>query len=297
MNNTINHFEIDPWKIIQNHFEDETSIFHETIFSLANERFGTRGTFEEGYSGPTVEGNYFAGLYESIPLDGIWEMADFPTHKDFIMNSVRWIGLSLKLNGEKFDLAKSKYSDFTRTLDMRNGVLKRNVIWTDTTGRELKLSFERFMSMTDRMICAVRLTLEPLNFSSEITIKADLDFTYPHYLFNKQLWNHIKTESFNGLGLAAAQTETTKLDAVAVMALVSEGKILDPDENSCEENKVTQKYRIALEQGKSKSIEKVVSTTTTIDGLGDTNAMIKHIRTSLSNAINKGYDEIKNGSS
>ena len=107
MKDSSSYFEVDPWNIIQTHFDDKLSLFSESIFSLSNERMGTRGTFEEGYSGQTMEGNYFAGLYESLPIDNVWEIPGFPTHKDFIVNAMRWVGLSILLDGEQFDMAKA----------------------------------------------------------------------------------------------------------------------------------------------------------------------------------------------
>lgn len=58
------YYDLDPWKIIENGFSEERSLVSESIFSLANEYMGSRGNFEESYSGKTLIGNYFNGIYE-----------------------------------------------------------------------------------------------------------------------------------------------------------------------------------------------------------------------------------------
>ena len=41
-------YEVDPWKVIEKQFDINQNEISESIFSIANEYFGTRGLFEEG---------------------------------------------------------------------------------------------------------------------------------------------------------------------------------------------------------------------------------------------------------
>ena len=137
--------KIEPWHVTEQSFSDEHSLLSESIFCLANERMGCRGGFEEGYSGTSTPGSYFGGIYETIPVHHVWWMkGNFPEGMDFIVNAMHWISLAPSLENERFDMARSMYSNYERTLDMRTGLLSRKLIWTDSKGHSLKLYFERF---------------------------------------------------------------------------------------------------------------------------------------------------------
>ena len=58
------YFQVHPWKIIEEGFDPDYSQVAESIFSLGNEYTGLRGYFDEGYSGPRLQGSYLNGVYE-----------------------------------------------------------------------------------------------------------------------------------------------------------------------------------------------------------------------------------------
>ena len=215
MSDVQKNFEVDPWCIIETSFDESHCRFSESIFTLSNQRMGCRGNFEEGYSADHLEGSYFAGIYESIPMDHPWSMwgdgPDFPNEEDFIVTAMRWIGLAPILDGERLDMATSKYSDYRRSMDMSNGTLSRELIWTDSKGRQIRLRFERFMSMVDQHICCVRLTAEALNFSGKLKIEADLDSTIVHERTgNKCYWKGLESKADGNIDLLHSITTTTK---------------------------------------------------------------------------------------
>src|SRR5690242_11826196 len=58
-----NYIQHHPWQIIEDGFHQEFHMVSESLYSLGNGRMGTRGNFEEQYSGETLRGSYFAGVY------------------------------------------------------------------------------------------------------------------------------------------------------------------------------------------------------------------------------------------
>ncbi|WMT41617.1 hypothetical protein RE628_03610 [Paenibacillus sp. D2_2] len=62
---------VDPWKIVEEGFDPQRSRVSESIFSLGNEYMGVRGYAEEGYSGDTLIGSYFNGLFEESEVGRI----------------------------------------------------------------------------------------------------------------------------------------------------------------------------------------------------------------------------------
>jgi maltose phosphorylase len=63
------YLDTDPWIIEEKGFHPKHSRVSESIFSVANEYMGVRGYFEEGYSGETMQGSYFNGIFEWLSGD------------------------------------------------------------------------------------------------------------------------------------------------------------------------------------------------------------------------------------
>jgi maltose phosphorylase len=188
------YLEIDPWLVIEKGFHPARGQVSESIFSLANEYMGVRGFFEEGYSGPSLIGSFFNGVFDQADIGHPQLFKGIVTEMTFIVNAVNWLYTRITLDGEQLDLARSKFSGFARTLDLRAGTLSRELVWTTPKGRKLKLTFLRFVSMASPNLGAQRIIMEPLNFSGSIKIRAGLDFSVLHHAYNKNLWNEVRKE-------------------------------------------------------------------------------------------------------
>jgi maltose phosphorylase len=176
----INYFSGDPWTIAEEGFDPAYQRVSESMFSVANEFMGVRGYFEEGYSGDHLLGSYFNHLYEMMDIHHDQLFKGFVTQGAAMVNAVDWLYTRLQVDGEQLDLAKSAFSDFTRKLDMRRGVLNREFVWATASGKHLKLSFERFTDMKSTRVGCQRIVLEPLDFSGTVEMSVGLDFN-THY--------------------------------------------------------------------------------------------------------------------
>ena len=176
----IKYFQGDPWTIVEKGFDPEYQRVSESVFSVANEYMGVRGYFEEGYSGDHLLGSYFNHLYEMMDIRHDQLFKGFITQGAAMINTVDWLYTRLWVDGEKLDLAKSKFSGFTRKLDMRQGVLTREFVWETNSGKKLKLTFLRFTDMQSTHLGCQRILLEPINFSGSVQLRAGLDFN-THY--------------------------------------------------------------------------------------------------------------------
>jgi maltose phosphorylase len=123
------YLKVDPWKVIEEGFDKKYSRTSESMFCLANEFMGIRGYFEEGYSGNRLLGSYFNNLYEEMKAPHWQLFKGIITRVCFGVNSVDWLYTRIVLGGEQLDLAKSNFSDFTRVLDMKKGIMTREFIW------------------------------------------------------------------------------------------------------------------------------------------------------------------------
>jgi maltose phosphorylase len=171
------YFKLDPWAIVEEGFDAPHGKVAESIFSLGNEYQGVRGYFDEGYSGEKHVGAYFNGFYEALTFKHPVAYNGFVLTGADMTNSVDWLYTRLEIDGETLDLAKSKFSDFKRTLDLKTGVLVRSFVWETVSGKKVKLTFERFTSLVNTHLGAQKISFEPLNFSGEVKVISGMDFS------------------------------------------------------------------------------------------------------------------------
>jgi maltose phosphorylase len=183
------YLEVDPWMVIESSFHPGQSRVSESIFSLGNEYMGVRGYFEEGYGGERLVGSYFNGFYEETAMVQPSSYKGMLSRTRFMVNTVDWLFTRIRLDGEKLDLAHSAVTGFQRILDFRTGTLQRDFIWTTESGKSLKLSFIRFVSMADSNLGWQRMVLTPLNFSGAVELQCGLDFAPLHQEKKLNFWN------------------------------------------------------------------------------------------------------------
>jgi maltose phosphorylase len=168
-------FEAHPWKIIENELRPDHKRFSESIFSLGNEHMGLRGFFEEDYSGDTFQGSYIAGVYYPDPTKVGWWKNGYPEFFAKVINSTNWVGMHVCIDGERLDPAQGQVSDYRAELDMKQGLLSRSYVWTSPCGKKISVSFQRFLSMSDVELGAVRCEIKALSGPTSIVVTPYLD--------------------------------------------------------------------------------------------------------------------------
>ncbi|HVU70212.1 MAG TPA: hypothetical protein VHD63_23990, partial [Ktedonobacteraceae bacterium] len=109
----------------------------ETVFTIGNGYFCTRGSFEEGYPRATPA-TLLHGVFDAVPIA-----------KEELANAPDWTTIKLFLNGERFRLERGTLLDYQRELDLRTGVLRRTVVWESPAGIRVHIEVERFASLAD----------------------------------------------------------------------------------------------------------------------------------------------------
>ncbi len=203
------YYITDPWSVMEEGFNPEYSMVSESIFSLGNEYMGVRGYFEEGYSGKSLIGSYFNGIYEQ--QEGQHSAYKGMIDKtEFMVNAVDWLYLRIKVEEEELDLATVKFKDFHRKLNLYTGMLTRSFVWILKSGKEIRIEFERFLCMNQAHMAGQRVRFLPINFSGEVMIEAGLDFSNPHVSKGENLWDCIQTQVEERKCSILASTKNTK---------------------------------------------------------------------------------------
>ncbi|MCF8346107.1 MAG: glycoside hydrolase family 65 protein, partial [Bacteroidales bacterium] len=169
------YYKVEEWSIVEEQFDSSKQEASESIFSLGNGRMGQRANFEEDYSGDSLQGNYVAGVYYPDKTRVGWWKNGYPEFFAKVLNAPNWIGIGVEVNGKELDLYKLKVIAFRRELNMKHGVLERTFTVETGKGQQLEVTAQRFLSIADDEIGAIRYSVKPLNFEAEIAFTPYLD--------------------------------------------------------------------------------------------------------------------------
>ncbi len=250
------YLEVDPWAVIEKGFHVERNRVSESIFSLGNEYMGVRGYFEEGYSGDSLQGSYFNGLYEETTIPHPQVFNGFSERMCFMVNTVDWLYTRIIVDGEQLDLAKSKFSQFQRNLDLKKGTLERSFVWETKSGKQIRLSFVRFVSMIKHNLGCLRLSMTSLVGKATVEVETGLDFNPIYEMLKHNYWIESKKEEKDGLLAIQAITENSGQQIYSAFRLASADalatKLVQRDKY------IGLAYSLALEEGQTSIVDKIV---------------------------------------
>lgn len=171
----------DPWVLSMDRWEPEKSIYFETIFSQANGYMGTRGYREEcDNAAPSLREGYLAGMFSRLPpLARRLVVHDYPWDSKQMVSLPQIFSAFVALAGETFGLATGTIEAYSQTLDMRTGLLERNVLWKSPNGNVSKLAFLRFLSAATPNLAVQRIEVEPVNWSGSVEIIWEYNLAEP----------------------------------------------------------------------------------------------------------------------
>lgn len=189
------------WIVTENCFDLKRQNHAETIFTIGNGYLGTRGAHEERYPGEERT-TFIHGVFDDVPIV-FTELVNAPD----------WLDLNLCLAGEWFSLTEGEVLSYQRQLDLRNGLLTREVVWRSPHGLRWELTFERFASLANPHLLCQRVRVRSLQ-DGVVEVRAMLsgdtdNLNYKHWEWIGQgigrdtAWLHLRTRT-SGIELGAA---------------------------------------------------------------------------------------------
>ena len=166
-------FDDDGWTLAENRLEFDLLPHTESLFALSNGHIGWRGILDEGEP-HGLPGTYLNGVYELHPLPYAEAGYGYPESGQTVINVTNGKIIRLLVDDEPFDIRYGTVVSHTRCLDLRAGVLRREVVWTSPTGRTVRIRSIRLVSLTQRAIAAVRYEVEPLDGPARIVLQSEL---------------------------------------------------------------------------------------------------------------------------
>lgn len=126
-----------------------------TILALSNGAIGVRGTIEERAAATT----FLAHAYEQAPIHYHERLHGFAASSDSRVPVAEALGLEVRIDGAVIDLSAAA-SVTRRTLDLRQGMLRRETCWTLADGRILTIHAERIVPLDGRALLIRRMRAE-----------------------------------------------------------------------------------------------------------------------------------------
>ena len=157
----------DEWYLTYSGFDPGDEKLRETLTAVGNGYLGTRGAYEcENSSYYFYPGTYISGIFNKTPskIQGrdIW-------NNDFV-NCPNWLPVEFKIGaGEFISPLSMEILSYSHRLNMREGVMERDIVVKDKVGRITRIASRRVASMADGNLLALKFDLTPLNYSSKIT--------------------------------------------------------------------------------------------------------------------------------
>ena len=269
------HFEIDKWKITESEFSEKFSKVAESVFSLGNEYMGARGFLDEGSSAPSLIGTYINGIYEYAIDKAATGYRGIATRTHYMVNSVNFFGIKITADDVTLDMARVPCTDYSRTLDLKQGKLFRTLVW-EVGGTGLKTEFCRFLDMEHCGRAYQQITFSA-NKPCNITLEATLSFDERHF-GNPSRWIVVERDG----GAVECSTDSTNQRVASAMHCEVDGASpVFADINKG----VKQTFTFTLDGTNKKTFTRLISVATDKSG----ESCLKEAKNELAEQCREGY--------
>jgi beta-phosphoglucomutase len=189
------------WTVVESKLDDRQA--SATLFTIGNGYLGTCGSLEEGYP----------SQHPVTLIHGVYD--DVPVVYTELVNCPNWLPWEIKIDGETFRCDRGEILHYERRLDLRCGVLLREITWRSPQGHTVELRFERFASISDRHVLAQRCQIKALDFAAKVEFTAKIDAKVDNQGIVH--WEDLQQGSDRDLGIWL-QARTSKSDIDLAMA-------------------------------------------------------------------------------
>jgi alpha,alpha-trehalose phosphorylase len=166
-------FAVDPWSVTERELHLDLLAQTESIFALSNGHIGLRGNLDEGEPSGSP-GTFLNSFYEVRPLPYAESAYGNPEAGQTMINVTNGKVFRLLVDDEPFDVRYGKLVRHERTLDLRDGVLRRECEWISPAGQAVHVRSTRMVSFVQRSIAAILYEVEPVGEPARIGVQSEL---------------------------------------------------------------------------------------------------------------------------
>lgn len=164
---------IDEWRIIETRTTPESRGAMESVFAVGNGYLGLRGTPEEGREVDS-HGTFVNGFHETWPIQHAENAFGFAKVGQTIVNAPDATVIKLYVNDEPLTVETADLQEYSREMDLREGVLHRNLLWRTPSGLHVQVRSTRMASFTDRHVAVMTFEVTLLDGDAPVVISSQI---------------------------------------------------------------------------------------------------------------------------
>jgi trehalose 6-phosphate phosphatase len=259
------------WALVYDGFDPEQEKRRETLCTVGNGYFATRGSAPESVADAVhYPGTYTAGLYNALSdTVGGREVVN-----ESVVNLPDWLATRLRFepgpshDGSWFDPGAVELTRYRQQLDLRRGVLVRDVAFRDSAGRSTRVVQSRFAHMEYSHVGALQTTVLAENWSGSLTVRSVLDGSTANAgveRYRDLSGRHLRVERAEVLGEGTALVETETVRSRVRVAQAVRTRAVGDGQAACvyvpvaDEACVGHDLIVPLSPGRPVTVEKVAT--------------------------------------
>lgn len=166
-------FPVDPWRLLETEHHVEDLGTTETLFALGNGYLGMRGNPEEGRDA-FAHGTFINGFHETWQIRHAEEAFGFAKTGQTIVNVPDAKTMKLYVDDEPLLLSVADLAEYERSVDFRDGILRRHVVWRTPAGKRVRIDSTRMVSFDERHLGLMTLEVEMLDGDAPVVISSQV---------------------------------------------------------------------------------------------------------------------------
>ena len=166
-------FAVEPWAVTERELDLKLLPVVESVFALSNGHIGLRANLDEGEPSG-IPGSYLNGYFETRPLPYAEGGYGYPEAGQTLINVTNGKLIRLLVDDEPFDVRYGRLIRHERTLDLRDGVLRRSVEWVSPAGQGVLVQSTRLVSFVQRAVVAILYEVEPVGADARLVVQSQL---------------------------------------------------------------------------------------------------------------------------
>ncbi|WP_375385619.1 glycoside hydrolase family 65 protein [uncultured Microbacterium sp.] len=166
-------FPVDPWRLVETSLDLDDAGVTETLFSVGNGYLGLRGNHPEGRQAQE-HGTFINGFHETFPIRHAEQAYGFAEVGQTIINAPDAKVMRVYVDDEPLSLDVADIREYERSLDFRDGVLRRHILWSTPSGKLVRLDFERMVSFEEKHLAVLAVDVTVLNSDAPVTVSCQL---------------------------------------------------------------------------------------------------------------------------
>nr|WP_296901222.1 glycosyl hydrolase family 65 protein [Thiohalocapsa sp.] len=264
---------MSEWHWHYDAYDPDQERLREALCTLGNGYFATRGAAPESdASEHHYPGTYLAGGYNRAESDVQGRMVE----NEDLVNLPNWLVLRLAFDdGSRFSLDDVEILSFEQSLDMRRGVLTRDVRFRDAKGRTTELRQRRLVHMALHHLAALETTLTAVDWSGAVTIESALDGSVQNNGGERDqglTGRHLEPLGTDAVGEDGLWLKVRTRQSRLELALAARTQLFHHDQRleaapslTQHEDYIGQRFDLQLDAGQPVVIEKIVALYTSRD--------------------------------